>query len=194
QPLPGQPGRPRQQPAPDLGRHHPAAPGPGIARARRRAAGAAAAAARSNPPVADAGPGLGAGVLPPDRGRPGLPGRRPARDRRGLPRCPPSRGRSPPAPGRRAPGGHAQPRPGAAHRRAVSLVQAVSIARRGMRALGGLLVVAALGLAPAARAEAPLTVFAAASLKESLDEAARTFEAATGQPVRVSYAASSALA
>lgn len=76
----------------------------------------------------------------------------------------------------------------------MSLVQAVSIARRGMRALGGLLVVAALGLAPAARAEAPLTVFAAASLKESLDEAARTFEAATGQPVRVSYAASSALA
>lgn len=40
----------------------------------------------------------------------------------------------------------------------------------------------------------PLTVFAAASLKESLDEAARAYEAKTGQPVRVSYAASSALA
>lgn len=41
---------------------------------------------------------------------------------------------------------------------------------------------------------APLTVFAAASLKESLDEAAAAYEQATGTPVRVSYAASSALA
>lgn len=41
---------------------------------------------------------------------------------------------------------------------------------------------------------APITVFAAASLKESLDKAAVAYEAATGQPVRVSYAASSALA
>ena len=41
---------------------------------------------------------------------------------------------------------------------------------------------------------APLTVFAAASLKESLDEAASAYQKATGQPVRVSYAASSALA
>ena len=40
----------------------------------------------------------------------------------------------------------------------------------------------------------PLTVFAAASLKESLDEAATAYQKATGQPVRVSYAASSALA
>ncbi|WP_368561603.1 molybdate ABC transporter substrate-binding protein [Pseudoxanthomonas sp. UTMC 1351] len=40
----------------------------------------------------------------------------------------------------------------------------------------------------------PLTVFAAASLKESLDEAARAYEKQTGTPVRVSYAASSALA
>jgi len=46
----------------------------------------------------------------------------------------------------------------------------------------------------AASPRAPLTVFAAASLKESLDEAAATFERSTGQPVRVSYAASSALA
>lgn len=40
----------------------------------------------------------------------------------------------------------------------------------------------------------PLTVFAAASMKESLDEAAAAYETASGQPVRVSYAASSALA
>jgi molybdate transport system substrate-binding protein len=48
-------------------------------------------------------------------------------------------------------------------------------------------------LAPAFAAE-PLTVFAAASLKESLDEAAHAYKQKTGQPVRVSYAASSALA
>lgn len=45
-----------------------------------------------------------------------------------------------------------------------------------------------------AEASQPLTVFAAASLKESLDEAARAYEKRTGTPVRVSYAASSALA
>jgi molybdate transport system substrate-binding protein len=44
-----------------------------------------------------------------------------------------------------------------------------------------------------ARAET-LTVFAAASLRESLDEAARAFEKASGHVVRISYAASSALA
>lgn len=42
--------------------------------------------------------------------------------------------------------------------------------------------------------DAPLTVFAAASLKESLDEAAAGYEKATGTRVRVSYAASSTLA
>jgi molybdate transport system substrate-binding protein len=41
---------------------------------------------------------------------------------------------------------------------------------------------------------APLTVFAAASLKESLDEAATAYEHRGGAAVRVSYAASSALA
>lgn len=41
---------------------------------------------------------------------------------------------------------------------------------------------------------APVTVFAAASLKESMDEAAAAYQKATGTPVRVSYAASSALA
>jgi molybdate transport system substrate-binding protein len=39
-----------------------------------------------------------------------------------------------------------------------------------------------------------ITVFAAASLKESLDDVARQFEAASGNKVVVSYAASSALA
>lgn len=43
-------------------------------------------------------------------------------------------------------------------------------------------------------ADAPLTVFAAASLKESMDEAAAAYGKATGTQVRVSYAASSALA
>src|SRR3546814_8565467 len=47
---------------------------------------------------------------------------------------------------------------------------------------------------PARAADAPLTVFAAASLKESMDEAALAFQRATGQKVRVSYAGSSALA
>lgn len=50
--------------------------------------------------------------------------------------------------------------------------------------------------APGADAEPaePLTVFAAASLKESMDAAAEAFRAQTGQPVQVSYAGSSALA
>jgi molybdate transport system substrate-binding protein len=45
-----------------------------------------------------------------------------------------------------------------------------------------------------AQEQAPLTVFAAASLKESMDEAAVAYQRHTGIPVRVSYAASSALA
>ena len=48
--------------------------------------------------------------------------------------------------------------------------------------------------AQAANRPATLTVFAAASLKESLDEAAAAYQKATGRTVRVSYAASSALA
>jgi molybdate transport system substrate-binding protein len=50
-----------------------------------------------------------------------------------------------------------------------------------------------LALGGPARA-GPLTVFAAASLKGSLDEAVHTFEAATGNTVRVAYGASSTLA
>lgn len=45
-----------------------------------------------------------------------------------------------------------------------------------------------------ASASAPLQVFAAASLKESLDAAAAAYGAATGQPVQVTYAGSPALA
>src|SRR5690348_10771512 len=53
----------------------------------------------------------------------------------------------------------------------------------------------ALGLAPARlRAAETVTVFAAASLKTALEEAAAAFTAATGIPVRFSFAASSALA
>ena len=50
--------------------------------------------------------------------------------------------------------------------------------------------------APPAAAEKPstLTVFAAASLREALDEAAIAYRRQGGQPLRVSYAASSALA
>ncbi len=53
----------------------------------------------------------------------------------------------------------------------------------------------AIGLPAAARStDEPINVFAAASLKESMDEAAAAYERATGQPVRAAYAASSALA
>jgi molybdate transport system substrate-binding protein len=48
--------------------------------------------------------------------------------------------------------------------------------------------------APALCLAETVTVFAAASLKESLDASARSFEAASGHRVVVSYAASSALA
>ena len=60
----------------------------------------------------------------------------------------------------------------------------------------GLLAILLLGLASlqANAAEPPLTVFAAASLKESMDAAAALYESETGTPIRVSYAASSTLA
>lgn len=58
-----------------------------------------------------------------------------------------------------------------------------------------LVALAALAVLPAiAQERAPITVFAAASLKESMDAAAARYQRDTGQPVRVSYAASSALA
>jgi len=46
----------------------------------------------------------------------------------------------------------------------------------------------------AAQTRAPVTVFAAASLRNALDEVGADFTAQTGTPVRFSYAASSALA
>lgn len=56
---------------------------------------------------------------------------------------------------------------------------------------------AALTLAPtdrAARADAPVVVFAAASLKNALDAAAAAWTKATGKTARISYAGSNALA
>jgi len=53
---------------------------------------------------------------------------------------------------------------------------------------------AAAPVAPEPSPSAPLTVFAAASLKESLDEAAAAYRKSSGQAVTISYAASSALA
>ncbi|MXV09776.1 molybdate ABC transporter substrate-binding protein [Xanthomonas sp. LMG 8992] len=53
--------------------------------------------------------------------------------------------------------------------------------------------IVATAIAPVS-AQTPLTVFAAASLKESLDEAASAYQRERGTPVRVSYAASSTLA
>lgn len=66
---------------------------------------------------------------------------------------------------------------------------------RIMNRIFALAAVAVLGLGPAAAADAakPL-VFAAASLKGSLDEAAAAFKAESGIEVTISYAASNALA
>ncbi|GJE43321.1 molybdate ABC transporter substrate-binding protein [Methylobacterium soli] len=53
----------------------------------------------------------------------------------------------------------------------------------------------ALGLgAPAARAETPVLIFAAASLKNAVDEAAAAWSRETGHGAKASYAASNALA
>ncbi len=48
--------------------------------------------------------------------------------------------------------------------------------------------------APAHAQDTPVTVFAAASLKNALDEIAAAWQAETGKPTAISYAASSALA
>lgn len=66
--------------------------------------------------------------------------------------------------------------------------------RRNLIRLGLLALVPGFAAAAIAQDKAPLTVFAAASLKESMDEAATAYQRRTGIPVRVSYAASSALA
>jgi molybdate transport system substrate-binding protein len=59
---------------------------------------------------------------------------------------------------------------------------------------GVLLLAAMSGFAARAADTAPITVFAAASLKESMDQAAALYRKTTGTPVTVSYAASSTLA
>lgn len=65
-----------------------------------------------------------------------------------------------------------------------------------LRSFSALLLIAVSLASTTARAQddAGLTVFAAASLKEALDDAAAAYRQQTGVPVRVSYAASSALA
>lgn len=65
-----------------------------------------------------------------------------------------------------------------------------------LRSFSALLLIAVSLASTTARAQddAGLTVFAAASLKEALDDAAAAYRRQTGVPVRVSYAASSALA
>jgi len=67
-------------------------------------------------------------------------------------------------------------------------------ARRVLACLFALLLTLMSAGVLAAGSAPPLTVFAAASLKESVDEAAADFQRASAKPVRVSYAASSALA
>lgn len=66
--------------------------------------------------------------------------------------------------------------------------------RRWIAGITGVVLSLGVAVQAAPPPRAPITVFAAASLKESLDEAAAAYGKATGQPVRVSYAASSALA
>jgi molybdate transport system substrate-binding protein len=67
---------------------------------------------------------------------------------------------------------------------------------QGRRIAGALLVVlgALASTATSAAMAADVTVFAAASLKEAMDEQAKRFETATGNRVVVSYGASNALA
>lgn len=63
-----------------------------------------------------------------------------------------------------------------------------------IRLLGWLLIALAVWPVQAAEPKQPLTIFAAASLKGALDEAAGVYEKQTGTPARISYAATSALA
>ena len=67
------------------------------------------------------------------------------------------------------------------------------VRRSGIRAAAVLALLALLGAAPRAAAE-EVVVFAAASLKNALDDAAAVFAQHGGEKVAVSYAASSALA
>ncbi|MGH1575364.1 molybdate ABC transporter substrate-binding protein [Methylobacterium sp. P31] len=68
---------------------------------------------------------------------------------------------------------------------------------RLIRRILAALALGAVALAPAsppARAEDPVVVFAAASLKNALDDASAAWTKATGKTVRISYAGSNALA
>jgi molybdate transport system substrate-binding protein len=72
-------------------------------------------------------------------------------------------------------------------------------ARRDLPDVGRRLVLAAMAamafaIPTGALAREPLTVFAAASLKDAMDAAGGVYTARTGRPVRFSYAASSAIA
>lgn len=69
----------------------------------------------------------------------------------------------------------------------------MQLVRRSLLALGLALSLFGLG-APVAAQTRPLTVFAAASLKNVLDEAGAAYTAQGGAPVKFSYAASSAIA
>jgi len=66
--------------------------------------------------------------------------------------------------------------------------------RRGLEAAVFLLALALATVAVAGPAPQPITVFAAASLKNAVEDVARAFSERTGIPVRTSYAASSAIA
>jgi molybdate transport system substrate-binding protein len=77
------------------------------------------------------------------------------------------------------------------------MVAALNFSRRSLiAALTGLMLAGPLSLvAEAQKTETTtLTIFAAASLKNALDSAAKSYEASTGNKVVISYAASSALA
>ena len=62
------------------------------------------------------------------------------------------------------------------------------------RASAGVILLFTLGAAPSVAGQESITVFAAASLKNALDDADATFSKATGIVVTASYQASSALA
>ena len=62
------------------------------------------------------------------------------------------------------------------------------------QALSSVALAMCLAIASAAVSAADVTVFAAASLKEAMDQQAKTFEASTGNKVIVSYGASNTLA
>ena len=62
------------------------------------------------------------------------------------------------------------------------------------RAVLGLLLVAGLAATPALAASPPVVVFAAASLKNALDDVGAAYTAKTGNQAKLSYGASSALA